>query len=246
MRPELVVLDMAGTTVYDGDAVHRCLSEALRGVDVPTTREEINGVMGIPKPTAIRLLLEAKSGDVPAATGERVDAVFADFQRRMLDYYRTSPEVREVEGASAAIRTLRENGLRVALDTGFDRTIADTVLERLGWTGDFLDATVTSDEVDKGRPHPDMIFRAMQLTGVAQPERVAKVGDTPADLQEGIAAGCRWVIGVTGGSHTREELALCPHTHLIASVAELPALLIAGVVAETGSASAKTPPGSRE
>src|SRR5262249_21782852 len=78
-----------------------------------------------------------------------------------------------------------------------------------------LDATIASDEVQQGRPHPDMIRRAMELTGVSDPGRVAKVGDTPADLHEGEAAQCALIVGVTSGSHTRDELAAHPHTHLI-------------------------------
>ncbi len=84
-----------------------------------------------------------------------------------------------------------------------------------------LDATVASDEVPRGRPHPDLLLRAMQLTGCADPRRVAKVGDTPADLAEGTAAGCGFVVGVTTGSHTRDELLAHPHTHLIDALDEL-------------------------
>jgi phosphonatase-like hydrolase len=222
-----VVLDMAGTTVYDGDAVHASIGDALRVADVPVTRDEINAVMGLPKPLAIRLLLERGAADQATVREETVRRLYADFQRRMLAYYGADPAVREIEGTSAAFRTLREAGIKIALDTGFARPIADAILERLGWArSGLLDATVTSDEVANGRPHPDMIFRAMERTGVAEARRVAKVGDTPSDLQEGHAAGCGWVIGVTEGSHTREQLAQYPHTHLIRTVAALPSCLL--------------------
>ena len=56
---------------------------------------------------------------------------------------------------------------------------------------------------------------------------VAKVGDTPADLRQGAAAGCGLVVGVTSGSHSRRQLADIPHTHLIDRLAELPPLLVA-------------------
>jgi phosphoglycolate phosphatase len=44
-------------------------------------------------------------------------------------------------------------------------------------------------------------------------------------LLEGHNAGCGLVIGVTEGTHTRAQLEPFPHTHLIGTVAELPALL---------------------
>lgn len=222
MRPELVVFDMAGTTVYDGDAVHRSLSEALFAADVRVTRDEINEVMGIAKPVAIRSLMERKRADV---TEEAVERIHADFLDRMLRYYRTDQAVRAIEGAEQTFSWLHGQGIKVALDTGFSRPIADAILERLGWKdGELLDAVVTSDEVQNGRPAPDLLFEAMRRTGISKARRTAKVGDTPSDLQEGQAAGCGWVIGVTEGSHTREQLAAHAHTHLIGTVAELPDL----------------------
>jgi phosphoglycolate phosphatase-like HAD superfamily hydrolase len=64
----------------------------------------------------------------------------------------------------------------------------------------------------------------MQLTGVAGAESVANVGDTALDLRAGHSAGVRWNIGVLTGAHERSRMAAEPHTHLLASVAELPAL----------------------
>ncbi|MCZ7635203.1 MAG: hypothetical protein M5U12_03590 [Verrucomicrobia bacterium] len=53
MKIELVVFDMAGTTVRDDDAVNLCLRDALHAGGIDVTRDEVNEVMGIPKPTAI-------------------------------------------------------------------------------------------------------------------------------------------------------------------------------------------------
>src|SRR5262249_8657142 len=220
-----VVFDMAGTTVYDGDAVHHCLQAALAGAGGSATREEINAGMGIAKPLAIRRILEKQSAEQPLSE-EAIDPIYARFLKRMLVYYREDPSVREVEGAATVFQYLHTAGVRIGLDTGFSRPIADAILERLGWQREgWIDATVTSDEVQRGRPYPDMIFRLMDLTDVADSARVVKVGDTPSDLQQGDAAGCAYVIGVTEGSHTRSELELHPHTHLIPTIAGLPEIL---------------------
>ena len=64
----------------------------------------------------------------------------------------------------------------------------------------------------------------MAATGIDAPERVANVGDTALDLEAAARAGVGWNIGVTSGAHRRERLERLPHTHLIASVAELPGL----------------------
>jgi phosphonatase-like hydrolase len=225
MPIELVVFDMAGTTVYDGDTVHNALLAALAGAGIVATRDEVNAVMGMPKPVAIRRLASTHRATPPP--DEELAAIYADFERLMLTYYRTDPSVRETDGAESVFRELRARGIKVALDTGFRRAIVDAILSRLGWDSTVIDASVASDEVDRGRPHPDLIHRAMEATGVRDVTHVAKVGDTPADLLEGDAAGCRLVVGVTTGSHARAELEGHPHTHLIASLRELPVIVAA-------------------
>ena len=227
MNIQLVVFDMAGTTVRDDDAVNTSLREALAAVAV-VSRAEVNTVMGLPKPLAIRKLLELRQGGQGTVTAEMVASVHADFLARMLRFYRTGPGVEPMPHTLEAFDQLKAAGVRLALDTGFSRPIVDAILTRLGWKdSSLLDATVASDEVKRGRPQPDLILKAMALTGVSDPKTVAKVGDTPSDLFEGWAAGCGLVIGVTNGTHTREELASHPHTHLIGSLRELPPLVLA-------------------
>ena len=102
--------------------------------------------------------------------------------------------------------------------------LSSNLFDRLGWH-DLIDASITSDEVPRGRPHPDMLGALMARTGVADPRRVAKVGDTPVDLEEGFNAGCGLNVGVTTGGNPHSVLERYPHTHILASVAELPRLL---------------------
>lgn len=219
---ELVVFDIAGTTVVDEDAVNHSFRAALEGAGLHVSAEAVNEVMGMQKPTAIRLLVE-RFGD---SARHNPGAIHADFVARMIRHYSESPSVREVPGASETFVRLHTAGILVALDTGFSRDITEVILRRLGWDADgSVDAVCASDEVSQGRPHPDMIRHLMELLGVQDPARVAKVGDTPVDLHEGHNAGCGLVIGVTGGTHTRQQLEGHPHTHLIETVAELPGLL---------------------
>lgn len=223
--PKLVVFDMAGTTVYDDDFVHRALQDALRNAGVEASRDAVNREMGRPKPHAIRTFLASEHDD-PEELAAAVASTHDDFITRINAFYATDPAVREVEGTTALFKQLRDAGIKVGLDTGFSRSTANVIIDRLGWAEkDLLDATVTSDEVANGRPAPDMIYHLMEVTGVEDAADVVKLGDAPSDLEEGDRAGCRLVIGVTQGSHTRDELAPYPHTHLIDTVADLPALL---------------------
>jgi len=61
----------------------------------------------------------------------------------------------------------------------------------------------------------------MELLQIGSAKFVAKVGDTVSDLQEGKAAGCRYVIGITTGSYSRKELEKVDNTHLIDDIAQV-------------------------
>ncbi len=224
MNIDLVIFDLAGTTVDDDDAVNLCFREALAAVKLEVSAVTVNEIMGLAKPEALRRLIE--ESEMKDRLIDRVDEIHADFVARMIRFYQTDPSVREVPGASETFSRLKKRRIKVALNTGFSRIIAQSLLERLGWhQSPLIDASVTSDEVKRSRPHPEMIQHLMKRLMVRDARLVAKVGDTPADLLEGANAGCEFVIGVTEGSHTRRQLEHFPHSHLIASVADLPELL---------------------
>ena len=158
---------------------------------------------------------------------DQVDAIHDDFVSRSIAFYRDDPSVYEVPGATRVFEVLKKSGIRVALDTGFNRSIAQVILDRLGWSGSPSDRCHHLQR--RGQPRAsssgyDSIALWLDL-GSAIARRVAKVGDTPADLQEGENAGCGLVVGVTGGTHSRRELEPYPHTNLIETIADFPGLL---------------------
>ncbi len=222
---ELVVFDMAGTTVHEGDAVNASFRAALARAGIQADPAVVNTVMGLHKPEAIRRLLSYAGRSLPE---EAVMAIHEDFVKRMREYYATDPAVREVPGSATVFGKLRSAGIRIALNSGFSRPVVDVLLARLGWqVPAVIDAFITSDAVPRARPHPDMIQHLMAQLGIRDVRHVAKVGDTQADMEEGTNAGCALVIGVTSGSSTREQLQGWPHTHIVESVVDVPALLIA-------------------
>jgi phosphonatase-like hydrolase len=225
--PALVLFDLAGTTIEDHDVVARCLVHALRSVGAAIDVEEANAVMGLPKPVAIaQLLAKHDRTSIAPLDSERVVAATSVFQEEILRHYGSPGAVVPIAGAEETIDILREHGVKIAIDTGFSAVVADAILDRLGWIAEGrIDARVASDEVHRGRPAPDLLFEAMRRCKVTDVRAVAKVGDTPADLGEGKNAGCGWVIGVTYGTHSREELVQHPHTALIDDIRELPRVL---------------------
>ncbi len=212
-RFRLAVFDLAGTTVRDANTVGGCLQQALAAAGIPAPLEQVNAVMGIAKPIAIRGLIES------AGMEGNVDAIHEDFRRRMIETYRTSPDVGEIEGAAECFRGLRELGIRVAADTGFDRETAAILLARMPWEG-LLDDSITSDEVAAGRPAPDMIIELCRRAG-AEPAETVKIGDTPSDIAQGRAAQAGLVIGVSHGTHSRGQMLALEPDAVADSLAEV-------------------------
>lgn len=226
MKFDLIVFDLAGTTVRDNRDVHRTLQKAMKSFDVEVSLDDANSVMGIPKPVAIRQLLEIRYSGPREISEEWIDEIHHEFVAEMIRFYREDASVGEKEGVSQTFDELRKMGLKIFVDTGFDRPITSPLLERLGWkTKGLIDGSVTSDEVPNGRPHPDLIFEAMRQAGVSDVRRVVKVGDTASDIQEGKSAGCGLVVGVTSGAFSREKLNEEKPDFLIAQVPEIISLL---------------------
>lgn len=215
---ELVVCDMAGTTVRDAGQVPQAFTSALAAHGIPVTPQAINSLRGASKRLAI-LNLIPEDGDRAARAGQ----VYATFVQHLAQVFKGTVE--PVPGAREAIDALRARGVRVALNTGFDRDTTNLLLDALRWRDGVVDAVVCGDEVTQGRPAPYMIFHCMEATGVTDVRRVANAGDTVLDLQAGYNAGVALNIGVLSGAHGRDQMLPQPHTHLLNSVADLPALL---------------------
>jgi phosphonatase-like hydrolase len=214
---DLVIFDMAGTTVEDGGQVPASFAAALAEQGVTVTPAELNAVRGASKHQAILQLTP------PGANrAERAAATYASFKQHLAHSFAGS--VRPIPGAPETFAWLRERNIKVALNTGFDRDITDLLLAALGWNEQLIDAVVCGDDVPQGRPAPYLIFRCVERTGITSVHRVASLGDTILDLQAAHNAGVTWNIGVLSGAHTGEQLQAQPHTHLIPSVANLPAL----------------------
>lgn len=218
---ELAVLDIAGTTVEEGGTVYRILAETVTAAGASPTPADIGRWMGTDKREAVRGLLSADGAAPDDAAAARV---YADFRRRLDAAYRANPP-QPIAGAEDVLRDVRRRGVKIALTTGFDSEVTDAILGPLGWLGTLVDAVVSADQVVRGRPAPYLIFRAMELTGVLDVGRVLVAGDTVADLISGTNAGAAVVAGVLSGACDSATLGRIRHTHLLTSIADLPALL---------------------
>ena len=220
---DLAVFDMAGTTVADKDYVAKAFLKAFANHDIEITEEEVNPLMGYHKPTAIQMVLERKGVEADA---ELIQTIHDDFTEEMMDFYAYSPHVQAMPDTEEIFFYLKERGVRVALNTGFSREIADVIVSRFQWMErGLIDDYIASNEVPEGRPAPYMIEELKSRMQLPSDTVVMKVGDTIVDILEGKNAGCRYVIAVTTGATSKEELIAYNPTHIITSLSEIPGIL---------------------
>lgn len=231
----LVVFDMAGTTMVDNGEIEDCFYEACLQNGLKVSREQINAMMGWSKIVVFQTFWKKKLGADHPDLDDKVEESYNTF-RDLLEAHYENTDQHPTEGAVDTINWLRENGVKVALTTGFYRVVTDIILEKLGWdegldenyvsTGNsFIDMSITSDEVAKGRPQPFMIQKAMKQFGITDPKKVVKVGDTPVDLAAGRNAKCLFSLAVTNGSHTEAELSPLDNDGLLPTLGHLKGFL---------------------
>ena len=223
---QLVVFDMAGTTIQDKSNVAEAFMYAMQKHGYPITKDQANKVMGYKKIIAINDLLQSSYAGSIVENENLINEIHDTFIETMIDFYEHSKEILPMESAESIFKWLQENDIKVALNTGFSKQITDTILERVGWNDNSLiDFIISSDEVENGRPSADMIQAIMKATGISDVTTVVKVGDTEVDIAEGRTAGCGLVISVTTGSFTREELEPYQPDIIIDDLQELPAYI---------------------
>ncbi|OKI56232.1 phosphonatase-like hydrolase [Streptomyces sp. MJM1172] len=219
----LIVLDMAGTTVADGGLVERAFERAAErlgvepgSADHAAKLQYVRDTMGESKISVFRRLFGTEE------LARRANSAFEQAYGELVDGGLIAP----VPGAREAVEKLRAEGRTVVLTTGFARVTQDAILDALGWQG-LADLTLCpADAGGRGRPYPDMVLAAFLSTGAAADVReIVVAGDTAYDMLSGRRAGAGIVAGVLTGAHGRETLDEHGATHVLASIADLPALL---------------------
>lgn len=191
------------------------------GINV--THDALQNVRGASKREIIRRFVEKQFPENAARHLARTEEIFSAFRQRLSEIY-SNHGIKEIAGTTETFAWLRRRHSKIALNTGFDRELTALILQNVAWDTDFVQAVICGDDVAQGRPAPYLIFHAMEAAGVIDVARVANVGDTVLDLQAGHNAGVHWNLGVLSGAHRQEQLEKFPHTHLLPSVAALPAL----------------------
>ena len=197
-----VIFDWAGTTVdYGSQAPAMVFVEVFEREGVSISLAEAREPMGMDKKDHIRAItrMPAVAERWQAAHNRRPDeddvcrmyAAFIPLQVEALANY-----AELIPGTLETCAFLRERGIKIGSNTGYNRAMVDVVAKQAEHQGYVPDSIVCSDDVPAGRPAPWMsLANAMQM-GTYPLEAIVKVDDTLPGIAEGLNAGM-WTIGIT-------------------------------------------------
>ncbi len=206
---EAVVFDLDGVLIQSEEVWDAVRERYVRERGGRYDDEVQRAMMGMSAPEWSRFL--AEEADV-AESPERINA---DVVELMLEAYQRDlpllPGAVEVVGRLAAQYPL-------GLASSSNRAIFEEVL-RLAGIADAFQATVSSEEVARGKPAPDVYLEAARRLGVA-PERCAAVEDSHAGIRSAHAAGMR-VIAIPNASYPPDAEALALADAVLPSLSAL-------------------------
>jgi phosphoglycolate phosphatase len=165
---------------------------ALLGVDLETGLVHAHGLLAATPMSRIREAVVAFLADAGAAP-DRAD--------KAVDQAWDAPDpvalARPVTNLGPLLVRLRPRVGLFAVATSDDRDPTIRTLESLGIAAEFADLACADDGFPN-KPAPDPVLRLCERLGVP-PDRTAVVGDSPADLRMGRAAGVARTIAVLTG-----------------------------------------------
>ncbi|WP_160139038.1 HAD-IA family hydrolase [Chryseobacterium sp. c4a] len=213
---ELLVLDMAGTTVDEDNVVYKTVTEAVNEHGYEVTLEQVLiTCAGMEKLEAITSLLKEINGNEADAP-----TIFENFSRKLKNAYQNL-EVKPINGTEDFLLKMKAQHKKVVLNTGYTSEIAQQLLDKLQWKENVhFDALITADDVSESRPSPEMIHLAMKKFNIQEPEKVLKAGDSVIDIEEGKNAGCGLTIAVLSGAQNRTELEKAEPDYIFNTISE--------------------------
>ena len=241
---EAIIFDMDGTLVQTEPL--KALSYARAVIQfspLPVTEERVleayQDTYGISEPLTAQMLMQRFGLD--SAIRQRlhefgadapVEAFLAVQRRAYAQMLADSEAIRRavLPEAIAVLDVVKRDGFKVALATMSYRDQAERILDALGLAETF-DAVVTEDDVERGKPDPEIYLTVARSLGV-RPGRCLVIEDTLAGVRSALAAGT-WCIAVP--THlTRDEVHdadVLPERWIVGDPAQLNAV-VQGMLSE--------------
>jgi pyrophosphatase PpaX len=200
------LFDFDGTLVDTTEMIYQGMRHAASTVlsrdDIP--RETLLANVGQPLPRQMEL-------------------IDADKAELLLEAYRHHHEenhdalIQEFPQVAQALSRLRSAGIKVAVVTSKRRVSVEMALNNFPDLRNVVDRFVTMEDTNEHKPHPEPLWRGLELVGGFPKEEAAYVGDSPFDVEAAKAAGLTSV-AVSWGAFSEDRLREAEPDHLVPDI----------------------------
>ena len=207
-----LLFDLDGTLVDSIELIINSFQHAFASHTGPApSREEF--ATGIGRPLAAQFAQYCESAD-------QVQFLISKYREYQLVHH--DRLTKPYDGMAGAVVALSEAGHALGVVTSKVEALALRALKHVGFAEHFR-VVVGCDATTKHKPDPEPVLLALERLNMP-PEHAIFVGDSPYDIQAGLAAGVT-AVGVTWGAFTRQVLEDAGAEHVLEHPSELPGLV---------------------
>ena len=185
-RAQAVIFDLDGVLVDSEPLYLRALNYVLKANGaVPLKDEENRGLIGTTVEHTWKAIIRMRSLPLP------LEYYIVSYSERVAKDIKSDMVV--VAGATAIIMQARAEGIPIAVASSSLRKWVDQKLRVVGLRDKF-DFVIAGDEIERGKPAPDIYLEAANRLAVS-PGRCLAIEDSPSGISAAVAAGM-YVVGV--------------------------------------------------
>ncbi|MCC8173460.1 MAG: phosphonoacetaldehyde hydrolase [Odoribacter sp.] len=204
-RVECIIMDWAGTAIDFGCfAPLQAFISVFNKKGIELSAKQAREPMGMTKIDHIRAITQME--DIKnkfealykrSWNEEDIKELYNNFEEEL--FKSLSTYTTPIPGVIETLELLRDEGIKIGSTTGYTAKMMEIVRKGAAEKGYIVDDMLTSDNLPYGRPAPYMVFKNMMDLEIDSVLKVVKVGDTIADIKEGINSGV-WSVGIIIGS----------------------------------------------
>jgi len=201
---KMIISNMTGTIINDNGVNYKTLFNTIHPINKNIKENDLNQFYGYDKIQVMKYFINLSEISNKKDTLKEVNETF---KKNLLNEYKTNKDIRLIDPKiHLYFENLRNRGIRVCLNTEYDIEIKNFLINHfeLQW---YITDSISSQEVKKGKPKPDMINKLIEKYNIDDSQKVIKIGDSINDILEGKNAKCK-TVGVLSGIDTRFILKL--------------------------------------
>jgi pyrophosphatase PpaX len=206
---KLIIYDLDGVLIESKPAIRKSVEYTLKDLDLKYDIEKIMELMGTP----IHKIFEQVFREDDQNT---IEEAVKRYRENYLE--KGKEEVLIQDKVFETLEYFRENGLKQSIASNSSRVLMQPILSEIGLM-EYIDLFIGVEDVEKPKPHPNILELTMQKLGVAQDETVF-VDDSSTGLSSGKTANVH-TIGITTGVHTTNQIKAVDPDFIITNLDDL-------------------------